>query len=384
MNTSQRIAVGLSAAALAVGALPAAAGAAPVLYGATGIDAADTSPPPASSLYAINPDTGAATAVGPIGFPITGLAADPKGTLYGATADVERSGGVRQLLTIDTKTGKGTVAGSLGTNEIEDIAFDAAGHLFGWNTTGDDLSFITLKPSVTAPVIGDSGLGVTFGGGLTFGPDGTLYGMLTGDDGNLFKINPATGTVARSWPLTGSPNTTGAMIGAAAMGCDGSLYAVVNDYGQPPTYLVTINPENGLIKTIGQTAPALDAIAFTGCPAEKTPPLVRLRSNARQRLATLRGGRFGFKLSVSEPAKLELRLLARLRKAHGGRGALRLVAKATVKQAKAGEIVTVKLKPSSKLVRRLRREKTIPALLRVKATDLAGNVTTRTKTMRFR
>src|SRR4051794_2339064 len=190
MNTKHRFAVALGAAALAAGGLAPVAGAAPVLYGATGADSTDTSPPPASSLYSIDPNNGAATAVGPIGSAVTGLAVDPtNGTLYGVTADVERSGNARRLLTINPATGAGTVVGSLGTNEVEDIAFDAGGQLYGWNTVGDDLAKIS-KTNGTVTNIGTSGAGVTFGGALAFGVNGALYGLLNGDDGNVWTVDP--------------------------------------------------------------------------------------------------------------------------------------------------------------------------------------------------
>ena len=97
MNTQHRLAVALGAAALAAGGLASTASAAPVLYGATGADSTDTSPPPVSKLYSIDPANGAATAIGSIGSAVTGLAVDPtSGTLYGVTADVERAGTQRQ------------------------------------------------------------------------------------------------------------------------------------------------------------------------------------------------------------------------------------------------------------------------------------------------
>ena len=43
------------------------------------------------------------------------------------------------MLTINPATGAATVVGSLGTNEIEDIAFDSRGALYGWNTADDVL-----------------------------------------------------------------------------------------------------------------------------------------------------------------------------------------------------------------------------------------------------
>jgi hypothetical protein len=50
----------------------------------------------------------------------------------------------------------------------------------------------------------------------------------------------------------------------------------------------------------------------------------------------------------------------------------------------AGQTVTVTVKPTSAMLRRIRREKRLPGLLSVKATDAAGNVSTRTKSLSFR
>ncbi|MDX6225383.1 MAG: large repetitive protein, partial [Frankiales bacterium] len=185
--------------ALAAGALIApAAQAAPVLYGATGVTAADTTP--ASNLYTINPDTGATTSIGSIGKAITGLAVDgTDGTLYGVTAGVQLDGSERQLLKINPATGASTVVGSLGANEIEDIAVSALGQLYGWNETGDDLYRIS-KATGALEKVGESGLGVTFGDGLAFVRNGALYGMLDGDFGHIFKIDPASGAAA---PIAG-------------------------------------------------------------------------------------------------------------------------------------------------------------------------------------
>jgi hypothetical protein len=50
----------------------------------------------------------------------------------------------------------------------------------------------------------------------------------------------------------------------------------------------------------------------------------------------------------------------------------------------AGQTVTVTVKPTAAMLRRIRREKRLPGLLSVKATDAAGNVSTRTKALSFR
>ena len=253
-------------ATLVAGALLApAAMAAPVLYGATGVTAADTTP--ASNLYTINPDTGAATSVGSIGKALTGLAVDgTTGTLYGVTAGVQLAGTARELLTINPTTGASTLVGSLGVNEIEDIAFSPLGQLYGWNETGDDLYRIN-KATGAIEKVGESGLGVTFGDGLSFDRNGQLWGMLDGDFGHIFAINPTSGAATpQTQRLTGSPNKTGNQISALSAACDGlTMYGVVNDFGGA-TNLVTIDLGTGAITNKGSSVAALDALAWGGCP----------------------------------------------------------------------------------------------------------------------
>src|SRR5947207_11138109 len=66
-----------------------------------------------SSLYNINPATGAATAIGSIGLGVSAMAVDPNtGTLYGVSAP--GGAGQRFLLRIDRNTGQGSVIGNVG------------------------------------------------------------------------------------------------------------------------------------------------------------------------------------------------------------------------------------------------------------------------------
>ena len=172
----------------AAAALAPVASAAPVLFGATG--ASDTDTLPASNLYTLNPSTGAAASVGSIGKAITGLAYDDtSATLYGVTAGVSLDGTERQLLVINQANGSSTVVGSLGTNEIEDIAFTGQGQLYGWNESGDDLVKID-KATGAVTKVGESNLGVTYGNGLAFNPQGQLYGFLDGDFGHVSRVDP--------------------------------------------------------------------------------------------------------------------------------------------------------------------------------------------------
>jgi hypothetical protein len=132
------------------------------------------------------------------------------------------------------------------------------------------------------------------------------------------------------------------------------------------------------------TTPAAPGTTPPAGRPDKTPPFLRLRSNARQRLRTLRTRGLTFRVSANEPvAKLEATLLGRL-SSKGKRHAARRLARQTVRNVKSGQIVSLKLRPSATLRKRLAREKRLPALLRIRATDAAGNVTTRTKPLTFR
>src|SRR5919202_1102568 len=269
----------LALAAVAGLLLAPAAGAAPApgLYGATGVLApapgsADDRTPP-SSLYRIDPDTGAATSVGSIGYPVTGLALDPtSGTLYGVTASVESSGVARQLLRLDDRTGAGTVVGSLGD---DDISFNSGGDLYGFNTATNALAVIN-KATGAVTSLGDSGVSETHGGALAFDPGNTLWGVVDLDYGHLWTFDTATGRATQVARLSGSPNRTGgAGMNAAAFGCGGgALYSIVNDFGDAPSYLVTVDQARGEIATRGADTSggpiALDALEWV-CAAPPPP-----------------------------------------------------------------------------------------------------------------
>ena len=91
---------------------------------------------------------------------------------------------------------------------------------------------ITRTPQVSGRSDGRGGPRRDFGGGIAFDRTGTLFGLLNGDDGNLWTVDAASGVPTMGRALAGSPNKTGALLSAAAFDCDGTtLYSVVNDYG---------------------------------------------------------------------------------------------------------------------------------------------------------
>ena len=81
-----------------------------------------TGPSAVVTLYSINPTTGSATAIGPVGFTqVSGIAFDrASGVLYG----VGKTAGVQTLITINPSTGAGTAVGPGGfTNAVTDLSF---------------------------------------------------------------------------------------------------------------------------------------------------------------------------------------------------------------------------------------------------------------------
>jgi hypothetical protein len=158
------------------------------LYGATG-----SSKTP-SSLYTIDPATGAATQVGEIGFnhvvsidfhPITGV-------LYG----ISNSGPDRSLITIDPATGAGTLVAHISPPinstafNSPDMSFDTAGTLYTWSEPGiDRLTTVDLTTGA-ATHIGPSPLG-TFSLGLDIDSTDTIY--IKNGDGRVYTVNAGTG-----------------------------------------------------------------------------------------------------------------------------------------------------------------------------------------------
>ena len=115
-------------------------------------------------------------------------------------------------------------------------------------------------------------------------------------------------------------------------------------------------------------------------------PRISLLSRSKQSIKTLRGKGLSFRIGSDEQVKLSVtlrgRFTSKLKK--GARGKARKLAQVGVPSLGADKTVTVQLKLSSALRKRLRSEKRLPAVLSVEATDAAGNVTTRTKTITFR
>jgi hypothetical protein len=227
------------------------------LYGA-----AFTGPTGPASLYEIDPATGAATLIGPIGFWRVGamdVASD--GTLYAVGRDPVTRRNV--LLTIDRQTGAGTKVGPTGVeflgygDTMGDISFRPSdGVLFGYLEAGDGLGTIDLATGAA------TALGRTFvsccGNGIAFDPDGRL---LHANERELHVLDQITGAATTLAPLI-YPN-----IGFPRMSSmdyqpgTGELVGFLkSDAG---TFLASVDAVSGVVTIIGAaTVNGLDAIAW--------------------------------------------------------------------------------------------------------------------------
>src|SRR5215213_4323573 len=186
-----------------------------------------------STLYTVNPTTGALTEVGPLEIGgtqqigVTGLAIDPDdGQLYGFLNSPGFTPGFQDgtLLAIDKTTGDAEPVGALGDANIRasDLAFDAFGNLYAWtggcagdlncNFNGSDLYTLDTATG-TSTKVGESGI-EGFATGIAF--DSSEDTMYLKSFEALFRVNPLTGHVFSPQGL--SSQNTGAALTADASG----------------------------------------------------------------------------------------------------------------------------------------------------------------------
>lgn len=239
-------------------ALMAGTASAQTLYGATGGNTV-------ANLYTINPTTGAATVVGPIGYAVTGMAYNAAaGIMYGSTTSLSPNC-ARCLITINLTTGAGTLIGPMGLgNAAADIAWSGS-VLYGWSEDTDDLVTINTTTG-TATVVGEAGIS-TAGDGMDF-VGGVLYAALQSASSPIYTVNLTTGVPTPGSTLTGDGDQ---ISGATTQTSSGLLFATQT---QSPSPLLTINPVTGVVTNIGSTGVnRMDAIAFSAPPPATVPTL---------------------------------------------------------------------------------------------------------------
>jgi hypothetical protein len=240
-----------------------AAQAVPVLYGA-----AYSGPDGLSTFYSVDATTGAATAIGAIGFQrVSGMDFDPDtGVLY-AVGERNDGSNLAVLLTIDLGTGAGTEVAVLNGgaqhsfgDAYTDLSFRSDGTLFAYLDTNDGLGTIDTSTGALTE-LGSTGVGCC-GNGIAFSTGDALYHA---NDFELSLLDQLTGAATLLQTLDFPVGQVFPRVNAMDFDpATGTLYAAVRrDFAN---YLATINLGTGAVTSIGGSQNGLDAIAVLFVP----------------------------------------------------------------------------------------------------------------------
>jgi len=220
-------------------------------------------------LYRIDPATGVATDIGPIGFnEVTAMAFNGSGTLYATGRQFGSGNWV--LLSVDTNTG-------IATEESPLSVPDAPGGTIvrGMSSrNADDLPFVfvgssslgTLDVATGQVSLQGFGRSSTSGNGIAFSSNDTLYHATEGPFNTLDQTTGSDtliGSLVFSPPADNFPRVDALDFEPVT----DVLYASVNDSTFPPEfYLATIDTTTAVVNIIGQTVDGLDALAWGPAP----------------------------------------------------------------------------------------------------------------------
>jgi len=223
-------------------------------------------------LYRVDFGTGSSTRIGTsIEFAdVEGLALANDGTLFGV------SDATKQLIRINTSTGKGTLVGSLGltgqgagTLDSLDfgLAFTCDGKLWLSSDTTDRLWQVD-PASGAATLVGNTGAHIS---GLA-GSGYKLYGIGSSGDERLYQVNTATGAATAIGALFAN---TGKRQDDAGLDFDaaGQLWAVF-DYSPSqniPSDLAGVALATGASTVVGHAPAGMEGLAISG-PGTCPPP----------------------------------------------------------------------------------------------------------------
>lgn len=264
---------GVFALALLLGGLGLAgpAAALPVLYGA-----AYSGPDGLSTFYSVDASSGAATAIGAIGFQrVSGMDFHPgSGVLY-AAAERNDGSNVAVLITINLATGAGTEVAALNGgvahnfgDTYSDLSFRSDGALYAYLEPGDGVGTIDVGTGALTP-LGSSGVDCC-GNGIAFSSTDVLHHA---NEDSLHSLDQTTGAAT----LLASLGFPGGQVFPRVNAMDfdpatGTLYASVRrDFA---SYLATIDPVTGTVTSIGASQDGLDALAVFFVPEPGTLALL--------------------------------------------------------------------------------------------------------------
>ncbi|HET9471696.1 MAG TPA: hypothetical protein VFO24_11380, partial [Usitatibacter sp.] len=156
-------------------------------------------------------------------------------------------------------TGNVVLVGRLGFAG-SDIAFDTDGTLYIWLADKGQLGTVNLETGAASPRGKPLRQGVAKGGLALIGGGRALIAA-TGGGGTLDLVDLVTGSITTGPRLTGAPFPD--LINGLAYSPAGVLYAVNTNFGGTSRAdLVTIDPSNGKVSTIGPLPNDTDALAF--------------------------------------------------------------------------------------------------------------------------
>jgi hypothetical protein len=216
-------------------------------------------------------DVGPLNDLNNVNYPITGLAFQPhSGALLGSTGN-SVAGTAAMLVKINPATAQVLVIGPFNAGPVNtsgtpatmaDLAFDAAGILYGVGSIGGPTLYTINTSTGQATVVGSTGLTSTNGGGLVVSSAGVFYGTPTSSRFGTYDSSTGAYTNIAN---PDKPAGTGAY---TALDFNGStLFGLNTGPGaSPPTHLVTIDPTAGTVTDLGASLNSLDAIAFQPAP----------------------------------------------------------------------------------------------------------------------
>jgi outer membrane protein assembly factor BamB len=188
-----------------------------------------------STLFTVDSDTGASSAVGDFGYGSTyALAFDAHNTLYGLTNGFDNG----TLATIDKNTGAATLIGVTNISDLMALVFAPDGTLYAASWSTNELYTLDTHTGA-ATDIGNLGFGNVMD--LAFDSHGTLYGIGNG----LYSIDTSTGAGTQIAGTVGD----GCMMGMTIKADEG----YVTDYCSGDGALYKMSLTDGSLTSIGST-----------------------------------------------------------------------------------------------------------------------------------
>jgi hypothetical protein len=248
----------------------------PILFGAAHAGGQGLAP---STFYSIDFTSGAANAIGPIGFfNCSGMGVHPVFLTVYATCNDDNFN--EHLITIDTSSGAGNSVGLTGASH-KDIAFRSDGKLYGH--VNGDITEIDINTGNAVFLGSNVGIAGFAGNGLAFSLDDTflrsdesVLNTLSDVTGNILTTTPHGYPIGLDFPRNNAMDTHPV---------SGVLYASTNDGsgGGGPNYLSTVDTTTAVVTFVGLTGltvNGLDAIAFLPEPRLVGGEIIPIESTA--------------------------------------------------------------------------------------------------------